>query len=39
MRRIGLSSWSAFERTVYADILALVSLAVMCATLWTAGAI
>lgn len=34
-----LSSWSAFERTVYADALAGFLLLLILATVWCAGAI
>jgi hypothetical protein len=35
--RLDLSRLDAFERTVYADVLAVALLLVMLAVLWTAG--
>jgi hypothetical protein len=39
MSRFGISSWSAFERTIFADILALALLVLVLAVLWTVGAV
>lgn len=39
MNRLDISSWSAFERTAFADALAAAFLFLMLAALWIVGAI
>ncbi len=39
MTRFGISSWSAFERTAFADALAAFLIFLLLAVAWTAGAL